>query len=373
MKFKIKQTELSKAINSLIWVVERSHDQLTDNIYLNVSNDLFNCLCRSSTQWEEVRYKTDEVDIIEDWACMIPVQPLKQIVWFINEDTLITIYANKARTRIVVKAWKDTNYIPISNCRFWKVFDWALDIWMKFSKEDFYENIKKNMMCCSKNISRPILTWVNISSNWNWEVIFQATDAYRVSKTVLKVDSNEFNITLASKTLSLIMKSLKEIDWVLDFKFNDKLVRISCWWVIITAWLITWKFPNTNMIYASDELLVWAEFKFTSLIEDMVQSIKKSMVFTEKEDVSAILATSEELWLIEFNTKEIWIWNSTIVIDWDVKWNIEFWINISFLIEAIQTFKTESISICTNWPNKPVYIYDDNDRRFQYVIMPLKL
>lgn len=159
----------------------------------------------------------------------------------ILDDTLTRISGTNSQFKI--NGIKSTDYPAIDFTQPRETFD--------ISSEVLKEIITQTCFATSDRETRPVLTGVNFSCH-DQQLQCVATDSYRLAKKTVDIkDSLSFNITIPSKSLQEVLKSIGDEETVTLYVDNKK-AQFHIDHTIIQTRLIDGAYPETNRLIPSD-------------------------------------------------------------------------------------------------------------------------
>lgn len=137
--------------------------------------------------------------------------------------------------------------------------------------DDLTGIVESTVFATSTKETRPVLTGVNVQSNGS-ELIATATDSYRLAKKTFALTTDEFNITIPSKTLNEAKTIFGSETNDIKVSLDTKKIQFTNDSVVLQSRLLEGAFPET-------ERLIPKEFNYTLVINrmDLISAIDRNM------------------------------------------------------------------------------------------------
>lgn len=226
--------------------------------------------------------------------------------------------------------------------------------------------INETSFASSDKETRPVLSGVNFNCNGSYlECI--ATDSYRLSKKKIEVEKNlNFNITIPSKSLNEVVKSLENESEV-KISISDKKVQFILDNVLIQTRLIDGLYPDTSK-------LIPDSFKYilTVDLKEMMAAIDR-LSFIKNDGVSVIrLTMNKNETILSSKSKEVGSALeilSTASYDGD---ELDISFNGKYVFEALKVIKHQLVTIQFNGEMMPFIITGMDDNQLIELILPVR-
>jgi len=238
------------------------------------------------------------LEIKEVGSVVIESKYILEIVRKIDADEINVEIVDGSLTRISgysaefnINGMKAVDYPMIDFTKPQKQFSIDADVLLKI--------INQTAFATSDKETRPVLTGVNFKVDGN-ELECVATDSYRLAKkTVILAEHNNFNITIPSKALSEIAKTIERDSQVLVC-VSDKKAQFWIDHTVIQTRLIDGVYPETNR-------LIPVEFSYELVVDsrDILNAIDRAS-FIKSEGISIIkLSASPSEIIISSKSQEV--------------------------------------------------------------------
>ena len=274
----------------------------------------------------------------------------------ILDDTLTRISGTNAQFKI--NGMKSTDYPAIDFSQPRESF--------QISSEVLKEIITQTCFATSDRETRPVLTGVNFSCQ-DHQLQCVATDSYRLAKKLVPIDATvSFNITIPSKSLQEVLKSIGEEENVTLY-VDHKKAQFLIDHTIIQTRLIDGAYPETSRLIPADfsyELRIDSRELLNAI--DRASFIKNDGVYIIKfslDGSECILSSSY----------------AEVGSSMEVLSNAEFkgdHLNVScngrYVFEALKALKPGEIVFHLCGEMKPFTIHTDGDDSVLMLVVPLR-
>lgn len=370
MQFKISKSEFLKSLN----LVAKAASTTTPmpslcGIKIEATGDSITMIASDSNisikSTLYVSEEENELSIIEEGVCVIDYRYIVEIVRKLDgktitleimDGTLIKITGGTSEFKlngIPVNDYPEINF-SISQNKF------------KFKPSILNEIVEQTSFACSDKETRPALTGVNLIAK-DKKLYVNATDSYRLASKIIDIDEDlNFNITIPSKHLSEVSRSIqneKEIEIAID---NQKIAFIFDNNIMLTR-LIEDSYPDTSRLIPSS---------FTQTLtlssKDLVNAIDRtSFIKSDGKNVVKMAIDSEYL-TVTSSSQEIGSSFEKIAIISYTGNPLTISCSGKYLTDAIKALKSETVVMKFNGDIKPIIIAKPDDENILQLISPVR-
>ncbi|PSB11589.1 DNA polymerase III subunit beta [Pleurocapsa sp. CCALA 161] len=248
---------------------------------------------------------------------------------------------------------------------------------IKLKRENLLAGIEQTLHCASKELSKQILTGINLKlvrENKRQLLKFCATDAHQLAALETEVDldntAKEFELIIQSKTMNLLSTLLKaDYSSIITLTFDETLVEFSTDKFVLTCNQILGNYPQY-------EKLIPDEFEIQAIV-DRQQMIKNlTLVNSVAQDnlVSITISPSQQQINIQAQTPGIANGNQTQ--SGYLLGNIQaqtITLNHDYLLKSLKSLPGSEVKILINQPNQPIEIQNLVPEPAQHIIMPVQV
>lgn len=230
--------------------------------------------------------------------------------------------------------------------------------------------INQTGFATSTQESRPVLTGINFKIEKNI-LECTATDSYRLSKKIIKLDENIddiINIIIPTKNLIELTKLFNEDDENIEIHiFNNKVV-FKFDNILLLSRLINGTYPDTSKLIPTEFLI-----SFKVKLNDIYGCIDRASLLTQESDKNTIkLETNNEEVILSSNIPEIGnVIEKTNIIK-ETKENILIAFSSKYMMDALKSFESEDIELLFNGEVKPIIIKNPNSDELIQLVLPIK-
>lgn len=237
----------------------------------------------------------------------------------------------------------------------------------ELKSKDLKDIVSQTSFACSDKDTRPVLNGVNFKASNN-TLYCSGTDSYRLARKVLPLQINhEFNITIPSKSLNEVVRSINEDEESIHIYVDSKKAQFIFDKTIIQTRLIDGTFPDVDRIIP------------TSFISSMVIDSKElagvidRTNFIRNEKIHLIkLECSSEITRIKTSSSEIGNSDEVLTNCEYTGEDITLSCNGTFMLDAIKALNSEKVKLEFSGLMKPIKIYDPEDDSVIMVIVPIR-
>lgn len=232
------------------------------------------------------------------------------------------------------------------------------------------EMIKKVIYAAATDTIKPVFNSIYFISEKPGTITAVATDSRRLSMITREIESDAFigeGIIIPLKTINEVYKLLSS-SGTCKISFDSK----QCYFKIneteIISRVIDGQFPNYKQIIPK-------EYSHKSIIETskILDSVKRTMIFTREPANKIILTFSKDLLNIEASTPELGQAEEELNIETDNKEKIFLGINSHFLLDTLKQVDAFTFICGITGQMSPITIIPEDDKNFISVIMPIQI
>lgn len=233
--------------------------------------------------------------------------------------------------------------------------------------EKFLEGVSSVHYSASKSDIKPEISSVFIYIE-NSTMTFVATDSFRLAekKIIFNGLPEIEGVLIPVRNVNEIMRLLQQETGDLHIVFGENQISLTTDNLYCTSRLVDGSFPDYRQIIPKD-----TETIVTMLLEDVKQGLKIISVFSDKYNQIDIEINNEKNMCI-IRSAHSDIGSSTTNIPAKIQGSIiDSRLNYTYIIDAFQSLKKDSVQFIYNGNIKPVIIQGVGDESFTYLIMPM--
>lgn len=230
--------------------------------------------------------------------------------------------------------------------------------------------VNQTIFAASTQESRPILTGINLKiENDIMECL--ATDSYRLSKKVIKLNNttdNIINVVIPSKNISELIKILSDDEEEVKIHIFSNKILFEFDNLLFQSRLLNGTFPDTSR-------LIPTEFKFEILanLEELYEVIDRASLLTSEKEKNVIkFETNGNILTISSNTPEIGRVEEKLSINKNISEDISIAFSSKYMMDALRTISDTNVKILLNSNITPIILNNENDENLVELLLPIK-
>ena len=238
------------------------------------------------------------------------------------------------------------------------------------SKKNLRNIINQTIFATSMQESRPILTGINFKiENESMECI--ATDSYRLSKKIIKLDNNVdnlINIVIPSRNIGELIKVLEENDDNVKIHVFSNKILFEFDNLLFQSRLLNGSFPDTSR-------LIPTEFKYVikANLNELYEVIDRAALLTSEKEKNIIkFETNGNILTISSNTPEIGRVEEKLPINKDNSEDIKIAFSSKYMMDALKTITSTNVVIYLNSDISPIIVKNEDDETLVELLLPIK-
>ncbi len=235
---------------------------------------------------------------------------------------------------------------------------------------DIKNIVNQTAFATSNEESKPVLTGINF--NIVGDVLeCNATDSYRLSRKVLKLDKpseENYNIVIPSHNIIEFSKILTDDDEEVELHVFSNKILFKTENLKFESRLINGTYPNTSNLLPDDSFLVIT----TSLnaFYDVIDRV--SILTSDKEKNIVTLETNGNMLVLRSSSAEIGRVEEKMPITKNNSEDIKISFSAKYMMEALKSFSTDSVDIHFVGEVKPILIKSTEDETLTQLVLPIR-
>ncbi|HAI73974.1 MAG TPA: DNA polymerase III subunit beta [Candidatus Moranbacteria bacterium] len=284
------------------------------------------------------------------------------------------------RTKAIIKGFSAEEFplIPQKNT----------EAFLKLNTEVLRNIFAKIIASVAHNEARQELTGVNVIFAEK-EILFAATDGFRLAEYVLKITENEINEenykAFLEKNKSVIIPAgtIVELNKIISNFLENSAVDI-----IIEEGQIFFEFAGIKMVsrlingkYPEYKHIMPKSYKTTIIGDKKVlqSALKMASVFADSKANEVVFKIDAQEKKILIDTKSVEAGENSTELNFEVQGETqEVVFNLKYLLDGINTLATDNIVLFVNSETSPVALKELDEKtgqpaeNFTYIVMPIK-
>ncbi len=241
----------------------------------------------------------------------------------------------------------------------------AEDKYFEIKQCDLKELIAKVTFCCATDESRPILKGCLLEAK-DGKLFATALDGLRMASGWAETtDGGNMKIVCPARTLTEISRML-EGDEALKIYADKNKLSVEVNNTVITSRLYAGEFVRKENIFpinfASEAIVHKSE---------LMHSIERAGVLTRGDKNNLVIFDIKSGKIVINANSDMGKIEETVNTELDGK-ELKIAMNGKYLLDAVKALTEEKIVLSFNMPNSPFTIENAEDKRFQYLIMPMR-
>ena len=238
------------------------------------------------------------------------------------------------------------------------------------SKKVIKNIVNQTLFATSMQESRPILTGINIKiENDRMECI--ATDSYRLSKKIVKLDNpvdNIINIVIPGKNMGELVKIIDDEDENIEIHIFSNKILFKFDNILFQSRLLNGSFPDTSRLIPEEFSL-----EIKADLDELYKVIDRAALLTSEKEKNVIkFETCGNEVVISSNTPEIGKVEEKLAITKNNDNEIKIAFSSKYMMEALRTINSKDIRILLNSDVKPIILKTDEDEDLIQLLLPIK-
>ena len=372
MKFEVNSKKLFNLVNQVIKAKNKStNNQLFNNIYIKLEE---NILTMRATNLEITCEKSISVKGLVNGECLITGDYLFKAINNLNNiDTNINWETDE--NILNLNYLKSKINLKLSNFETFPNIPKTGKLIAKINLKDYIKLIKSVSFCASTTEIKPEISSIYLYSKNN-ELFSVATDSFRLAEKKINFNTEEdISVLIFQKNInekiSILENVLEEIkdeenkfleiylfENLLSFQINNTLISIRS---------VNGNFPDYRQLFPKE---INTKIKIDKI--EIKNTLNLSTIFIDNYSYIDFEINMEEK-KIKTKSKNEKIGNleKEILIEEGEGQNVSASYNSVYFLEGINNISGENLNLSWVSSNKPMFIKDDNDESFVYLLMPL--
>ncbi len=365
MKVECLIEKLSKNILQAEKIAGKNHSLPVINcIFLEAKN---NTLIIKSTNLDLGIEIVMPVKVLEEGSVAVPANILGSFLSSVGGDK--TVVLSKEDGVLVVSTQKNSTHIKTySTDDFPTIPVVSTEKSLKINSSDFVKGLKSVWYSSAVSSMKSELASVYIYSDEEENLVFVATDSFRLAEKKIKTNKiKDFSYLLIPfKNVSEIIRVLEGVSGEVQVNLEKNQISFSYENIYLTSRVIDGVFPDYKQIIPKTQTT-----EVVMLKQDFVNSLKIANIFSNKLNQINIKVSPAKK-LFELQTKNSDIGENTNTIDSVLGGeDVDINFNYKYIVDCLQSIDSDSISLNFNGINKPVVIRGVSDKSFLYLVMPM--
>lgn len=361
MKFTVTQENLSKALNNVSRIASsRAGMPILSNILLKAEG---NQLILSATNLEVAIVENINANVSKEGSTLLPARLVNDFVSNLPHAKL-SLELKDNKINIKCDSYKSTiNVLPIND--YPAIPEITKGDSIKVRLDDFKKAINLTAPIAGNDVSRPLLTGVNIYSNDGY-IYMVATDGYRLAEKKLTDSKKDFNFLVPATSLIEFGRVFSGRESI-EVYFSDDQVSFISDNTVFTSRLIDDNFINYKQLIPSDN-------KFTAKVnkDELIKITKIAQLFARETSGTITLDLNSDDKKLSIYSITSELGNNSSSIEANISGgNSSVNANSKFLIDALNCIDGDDVEIGFSSKVSPILIKGKDDS-YIHIVMPVK-
>jgi len=239
----------------------------------------------------------------------------------------------------------------------------------KITSTDFSKGLKAVWYSSAVSSMKPELSSVYIYPNDEDEIVFVATDSFRLAEKKIKSKKQvkDFSqILIPFKNIAEIIRILDEIKDEVTVCLDKNQISFTYSNIYLNSRVIDGVFPDYKQILPK-------EYKTEVIVlkQDLLNALKTANIFSDSfNQIHMRVVPSAKLF--ELKTKNANVGENTNKLDCNVSGEeVSINFNYKYVADCFQSVDSDSVSLSFNGLSRPVVVKGVSDKSFTYLVMPM--
>jgi len=215
---------------------------------------------------------------------------------------------------------------------------------------------------------KPELSSVFISGNNEGQLIFVATDSFRLAeKKITERSVEDFDsILVPHKNILEIERLFEGIDADIEVVFGESQIGLLCEHIYVTSRVIDGQFPDYKKILPTSHAT-----RAVVLKSDLLDALKTATIFSGKfNKVTFVVQPQDNLFVVETRSGEVGE-NRTELEAKTEGDALAVHFNHRYIADVFQIIDSESVEFLFNGATQPLLMRGTSSKDFVYIVMPM--
>lgn len=236
--------------------------------------------------------------------------------------------------------------------------------------KDFLEAIKKTIFACATDESRPILGGVFLKTK-NKELKLVTTDSFRLAEATLDLEkpaSDNISAIIPARTMLELARILPAAGETVDIYLGENQILFIMGETQLISRLIEGNFPDYQQIIPQD-----CQNNYHVPVMELTNAIRMASLFAKDNANNIKLNFNKENLTVSAISPQLGDNVSTVKLTSSKGEELEVAFNAKFILDILNVMETEEIRLANSGKLQPSLISLIGDKRFLYIIMPLRI
>lgn len=362
MKLQATQENLNKALGSVARVASgRSTLPILSNVMFKTVG---NRLSVSATNLDIAITHFVGAKVSNEGSITIPARLTQDFVSSLPsgvitldlEDNKLHISTEKYQSTINGVSADDFPVMPsIKDAQSWTV-----------AAKELKQALQQTVIAASSDEARPTLTGLYFHTAGG-KLYMAATDSYRLAEKSLVNQKEKIELLVPATAMQDLLRIISDFEGEVMVKSDDQQVLFVVGDIELVARLIEGQYPDYHKLipqaFATEVTVKRAEF---------LNITKVSSLFARESAGSVTIEADEKSKQLSIHSIASQLGENTASADASVKGTGQITLNSRYLLDALQAFNGEAVTLSFNGKLEPSLLKDPKSNDYLHIIMPLK-
>lgn len=302
--------------------------------------------------------------VSKEGAVLVPADLFFKVISSLPDDEDVSIDVN-SNFRMFIKAGKSEIELQGEDPKYFPTVRKETEESFKINSDILKKSLEHVIFACSK-LEGAAISGVYIGVNDEKEVEFVALDGARISYMKHPYDTSFASIIIPSKTASLLLKYISNLEEeIYVSKSGNNVAFVGRNWVL-TSLTLSGEYPKFRTVLDKSSYI----HKFSANKKDILEALSIMKAF--KFDVVILEYEDGNLSLKSMETEKGFSKQTIIMIENQIKDNIQIAFNPDFLFEVLSVIDDDTVEIQFSDPISPIKV-TPTSYEYLYLMMPIRL
>lgn len=236
----------------------------------------------------------------------------------------------------------------------------------RVSAQKFKKALSQVVIAASTDEARPLLTGVYIHTHGT-NLFMVATDSYRLAEKNLGDQKEELSLLVPSSAMQDVLRIIGDFDEEIVVTHDEQQVLFKVGDVELVARLLEGNYPDYRRLIPADFAT-----KATLPKAEFINIVKISSLFARESAGSITIELDEKKQSMSVRSVASQLGENSASEQGEVVGSGEITLNSRYLLEGLQAFDGEKVSVAFNGKLEPVVLTDPSNDDYLHIVMPLK-
>ncbi|MBQ8323158.1 MAG: DNA polymerase III subunit beta [Clostridia bacterium] len=288
---------------------------------------------------------------------------------FVGKISFAEVVVASDEKGILIRYGESESYMQSLSASDFPVFDGSSipeNNYFEIKENDLKELVAKVAFCCAADESRPILKGCLLEAK-EGKLYATALDGFRMAcgYTETSTGSGDMKIVCPARTLTEIARMLEGDETIKIYADKNRL-SVAVKDTVVTSRLYAGEFVRKENIFPVD-------FATKALVKkaELTESVERASVLIRGDKNNLVLFDIKNGKIVITANSDMGKLEETVAAELEGK-ELKIAMNGKFLSDAVKALNEENILLSFNSPVSPFTVENVEDKRFQYLVLPVR-